>query len=187
MTKPYHHGKLRNALIAAGTEALERTGHADISLREIARNAGVSPTATYRHFASKEALLAAIAERGFADLGQRFSKVENGLVGFGRAYIGFAQDRPSMFRLMFGGTYAIAASSHGEQKIGHAAYAALLSAVAQNLHLPLDDPQVLNRAVRAWSLVHGYAMLMLDDRLPDAAQSDAFLSEMLNGGSPVAE
>jgi len=179
MTKSYHHGELRNALIAVGTAALEETGNADISLRETARRAGVSPTATYRHFASKEALLAAIAGEGFADLGQRFSRAEGGLTGFGCAYIGFARDRPAMFRLMFGGAYSIGTLSEGEQKAGHGAYDILIDAVANHTDLPPDDPAVLRRAVRVWSLVHGYAMLLLDDRLPDAAQSDSFLSEML--------
>ncbi|WP_044043821.1 TetR/AcrR family transcriptional regulator [Octadecabacter antarcticus] len=180
MSKPYHHGELRNALIAAGTAALEETGNADISLRETARRAGVSPTATYRHFASKETLLATIAGNGFVDLGQRFAEAEDGLAGFGRAYIGFARDRPAMFQLMFGGAYSIGTLSEGEQKVGHNAYGVLIDAVAKHAELPPDDPKVLRRAVRVWSLVHGYAMLLLDDRLPDAAQSDAFLTEMLS-------
>lgn len=180
MKKPYHHGELREALITAGAVALEETGNIDISLRETARRAGVSPTATYRHFASKEALLAAIADRGFCDLKQRFSQAQSGLAGFGHAYIGFARNRPAMFRLMFGGTYSIGALSEDEQKVGHGAYNALIDAVAQSLHLPVDDPKVLRRAVIAWSLVHGYAMLLLDDRLPDVAQSDGFLAEMLS-------
>lgn len=185
MAKPYHHGELRDALIAAGTAALETKGTADISLREIARNAGVSPTASYRHFASKEALLGAIAERGFSDLARRFSLAENGLTGFGSAYIGFARDRPAMFRLMFGGAYSITELSGQEQKVGHDVYGVLVAAVAKNLRLQSDDPEVLKQAVRAWSLVHGYAMLVLDDRLPDAAQTDAFLAEMLDRSPPV--
>lgn len=181
MAKPYHHGKLREALIAAGASALEETGDTDISLRETARRAGVSPTATYRHFASKEALLAAIAGRGFSDLGRQFTKAEGGLAGFGHAYIGFARDRPAMFRLMFGGAFSLSTLSKDERKVGHGAYKALIEVVAQSAHLPADDPSVLRRAVIAWSLVHGYAMLLLDDRLPDAAQSDEFLAEMLSG------
>lgn len=179
MVKPYHHGKLREALIAAGTVALEETGNSDISLRETARRAGVSPTATYRHFASKEALLAAIAGNGFSDLGRRFTEAQGGLAGFGKAYIGFARNRPAMFRLMFGGAFSISTLSADEHKIGHGVYSALIDAVAQILHLPVDDPEVLRRSVIAWSLVHGYAMLLLDGRLPDAAQSDEFLAKLL--------
>lgn len=182
MNKSYHHGELRSALISAGTAALELTGNADVSLRETARRAGVSPTATYRHFASKEALLAAIAERGFADLEQRFSKVENGLADFGRVYVGFAKDRPAMFRLMFGGSYSISTLSDGDLKVGRGAYGVLTNAVAKHADLSPDDPKVLRRAVRVWSLVHGYAMLLLDDRLPDAAQSDEFLAEIFGEG-----
>jgi len=179
MTKSYHHGELREALIAAGAAALEETGNTDISLRETARRAGVSPTATYRHFASKEALLAAIAGRGFCDLEQRFTKAQGDLTGFGHAYISFARDRPAMFRLMFGGAYSISTLSEDERKVGHDAYSTLIKAVAQSLDLPVDDPKVLHHAVNTWSLVHGYAMLLLDDRLPDAAQSDGFLAKML--------
>ena len=181
MKKPYHHGELREALIAAGVVALEKTGNTDISLRETARRAGVSPTATYRHFASKEALLAAIAGQGFSDLERRFSQAQGDLAGFGRAYIGFARDHQAMFRLMFGGAYSVGTLSEGGQKVGRGAYSVLLDAVAQGLHLPVDDAKVLRRAVTIWSLVHGYAMLLLDDRLPDATQSDELLAEMLNG------
>lgn len=180
MKKPYHHGQLHEALIVAGTAALEETGSTDISLRETARRAGVSPTATYRHFASKEALLNAIAGRGFSDLEQRFTETQGGLSEFGHAYIDFARGRPAMFRLMFGGTFSSGTFSKDGRKVGHGSFIALIDAIAQSSRLPADDPVVLRRAVRAWSLVHGYAMLLLDDRLPDAAQSAAFLVEMLS-------
>lgn len=181
MIKPYHHGELRETLIAVGAAALEETGNTDISLRETARRAGVSPAATYRHFASKEALLAAIAGGGFSDLERRFTEAKGGLAGFGHAYVGFARDRPAMFRLMFGGAFSIGTLSEDQQKVGHGAYSVLIEAVAQSLYLPADSPEVLRRAVIAWSLMHGYAMLLLDDRLPDAAKSNEFLVEMLSG------
>ncbi len=181
MIKAYHHGELREALISAGTTVLEETGNTDISLREAARRAGVSPSATYRHFASKEALLTAIAGRGFSDLKQRFTKAKGSLAGFGYAYVDFARDRPAMFRLMFGGALLVGTLSEDRRKVGNGAYSALIDAVAQSSHLPADDPEVQRRAVKAWSLVHGYAMLLLDDRLPDAAKSERFLAEMLIG------
>ena len=65
----YHHGSLRDALIAAGMTALEGSSGLDLSLRELARTVGVSPTAVYRHFPNKDALLAALAREGLEMLG----------------------------------------------------------------------------------------------------------------------
>src|SRR5215212_4914161 len=69
-TKRYHHGDLRNALIRAGQELLAQEGIAGLDMRKVARAAGVSHAAPYRHFADKQALLAAIAEDGFYQLAE---------------------------------------------------------------------------------------------------------------------
>lgn len=188
MPESYHYGDLREALIAEATRALE-AGDGTPGLRDVARRVGVSPTAVYRHFASRDALLGAVAERGFEDLGERFDESARGRVpglpGFGLAYVAFARDRPTMFRLMFGGTIPVhARGSRGEEegeRIGSGAYRSLLRAVAMARGASMDDPEVLVAAVRAWSLVHGYAMLLLDDRLPDAATDRAFLVRLLDG------
>jgi len=105
----YHHGALREALIEAGLAALEQGDVAgDISLRALARSVGVSPTAVYRHFPDKRALLAALAAEGLNRLGEAQARAAKeaggGAAGFsasGRTYVRFALAHPALFRLMF--------------------------------------------------------------------------------------
>src|SRR5215472_15487155 len=105
---PYHHGGLRDALIAAAQEILEDDGLAALSLRAVARRAGVSPAAPYHHFPDKQALLDAVAERGFdaltAAMTTRMDKVSGGaarLDASGIGYVAFAVANPALFGLMF--------------------------------------------------------------------------------------
>src|SRR5713101_10130495 len=97
--KPYHHGDLRNALIQAGLEMLSEGGAAALDLRKVAREAGVSHAAPYRHFADKQALIAAINEEGFRRLAERIQcalrEVSDGafeqLQAIARVYVQFAR------------------------------------------------------------------------------------------------
>jgi AcrR family transcriptional regulator len=106
------HGDLRNACVIRGLALLEAKGLAAVSLREIARKVGVSPRAPYRHFADKSALLAAMAEEGFARFGAqlagsrgRASSPRRRLERLGAAYIDFAVEHPHLVALMFGDTF----------------------------------------------------------------------------------
>src|SRR6266478_9089319 len=100
--KPYHHGDLRHALIQAGLEMLAEGGAAALDLRKVARKAGVSHAAPYRHFADKQALIAAINEEGFHRLAERIQHALQEvpddafeqLFGIARAYVQFAQENP---------------------------------------------------------------------------------------------
>src|SRR5262245_65147086 len=105
----YHHGDLPPALLKAAGKILEKEGVGGLSLRELARRAGVSHNAPYRHFPDREALLAALAAEGFAMLGsaQREAAAAAGLRGMGEAYVRFALAHPQRFRLMFGGQVKI--------------------------------------------------------------------------------
>src|SRR5947208_16933585 len=97
----YHHRDLRAALLRAAGKRLEKQGITALSMREAARRVGVSHSAPYRHFADREALLAALAAQGFEMLGQTM----RGQTGRGmcEAYVRFALQYPQRFRLMFGG------------------------------------------------------------------------------------
>src|ERR1700761_5327041 len=106
---PYHHGDLRQALLNSAGAILSETGRWDFSLREVARRAGVSHNAPYRHFADKDALLAAIGVSGYEILIARTTtaaKVSPGpgeiLRAVGKAYIEFGVCNPALYRLMFG-------------------------------------------------------------------------------------
>lgn len=190
-TSSYHHGDLRAALIAAGVEALENDASPALSLRALAKECGATPAAAYRHFPSKDALLGAIAASGFADLVQRFGTRPDppisvsahapagDLVAFGLAYVQFARDRPAMFRLMFGGSYGDEAPVGSDAQPGGQAFGMLCAAASRAIGKPEDDPAVLRSAVHAWSLVHGYAMLDLDGRLPPGTRDEGFFVAML--------
>src|SRR5258708_20264594 len=159
------------ALLRAAAEVLEKQGLEAITLRDVARRAGVSHNAPYRHFTDRNALLAALAEDGFRDLG----KVLEGKPGIrmGEAYVRFGLAHPARFRLMFGGSLQL--RDHPVLRdSSDFAYRALLRAVRARQQLP--DPEIT--AASACSLFHGLANLLPDGHFgsttPRAAQSRRF-------------
>jgi AcrR family transcriptional regulator len=174
----YHHGSLRDALIAAGMTALEGSSGLDLSLRELARTVGVSPTAVYRHFPNKDALLAALAREGLEMLGaaQRkgYDAAGGGAAGFvetGRAYVRFALAHPALFRLVFAHGEPVPDKSDPASELLHDATVELTGS---------DGPEAQRLALQAWSLGHGIAMLMLDKRIP---ADDALIDRLICSGS----
>ena len=167
--KPYHHGDLRSALVAEGLRLLAERDAESMSLREVARGVGVSATSVYRHFPDKEALMTALALEGLAQLGaaqQAASDAagggEAGFAATGRAYVRFALANPALFRLIFASP-ALAPANELELEAG-----ALLQACAARAAAKEGGDAGI-RAVRAWALVHGLAMLMLDGQIPEDA------------------
>ena len=144
----YHHGDLRAAVVSAAWKMIEKEGVDGLSLREAARRAGVSHNAPYRHFADRDALLAALVAEGFAQL-ERALESRAGRE-LGEAYVAFALAHPQRFRLMFSGARASA----------DLAGAASRSSFA---HLGADGAAAAGAA--AWSLVHGLASLILEGHL----------------------
>src|SRR5712675_1452378 len=104
----YHHGDLRAALVRAAIELLEERGETELSLRAVARRAGVSPAAPYRHYADREALVSAVAAVGYRELAKRLADAHPApstpeqLASVGVAYVQFALEQPALFRMMFG-------------------------------------------------------------------------------------
>jgi AcrR family transcriptional regulator len=164
-SRSYHHGDLARALVEA---ALDVVGAGEpLSLREVARRAGVSATAVYRHFPDKEALLSAVARAGLARLGTAqhaaYDSAGGGPAGFnatGIAYVRFALANPALFRLIF--AQPLRADLEQESSGDDALTFLLANAVA--LAPPGIDARVF--ALRAWSVEHGLAMLMLDGAVP---------------------
>lgn len=164
--RAYHHGDLRAAVIAAGLGRLAEGDGAEMGVRALARDVGVSATALYRHFPDKEALLDALADEGLRRLGalqaQAWLKAGGGVAGFkatGTAYVRFAHDEPALFRLSF--TRQMPDRKEGGDG-GEVAYNLLRAGVGEAL------PGVANvdtAATHAWALVHGLAMLILDRRI----------------------
>lgn len=164
----YHHGDLPAALLRAAGRTLENRGIAALSLRDVARRAGVSHNAPYRHFPDREALLAALAAEGFARLVERL----RGKAGrdIGEAYVRFALEQPQRFRLMFGGVLPLA--KHPELSIAaKTAYQVLVDAFRD-----LPRPEVA--AAAGWSLVHGLSHLLLEGHL-STQDPERFVREVL--------
>jgi AcrR family transcriptional regulator len=146
-SRTYHHGDLRAELLRTAGEMLEKEGLASLRLRELARRAGVSHNAPYRHFPDRESLLAALAAEGFERLGAALQSRPRREMGEG--YVEFALAHPQRFRLMFGGLVQL---EHRDRR----AYEALQKAFAD-----LGD-QAPYAAAAAWALVHGLSHLLLD-------------------------
>jgi len=163
--RTYHHGDLRSALVEAGLKALETTDAGNLSLRQLARDVGVSATAVYRHFPDKQALLSALGQEGIAQLAAwqlsaaKAATDTNAFAATGRAYVRWALANPALFRLVFGQCRAI-----GDTVFGRNAAAEMLRAYTEKL---TGDPSSTQRLmIQAWAVVHGLAMLMLDGQLP---------------------
>jgi AcrR family transcriptional regulator len=166
--KTYHVGDLRNVLLKTALEMLAEDGAEAISLRAVARRAGVSAMAPYRHYSDKSALLAAIATAGYIELLEKLGDADRRgpsrrkLGAQGVAYVQFALDNPALFRLMSGPRLE---GDHPELvAAGQACYDVLRARVATG---GLRGNALEERVLGAWCLMHGLAALMLDGKLVD--------------------
>ncbi len=172
-SKPhYHHGDLRSALINATIEMITAHGVDNITMRSLSDWVGVSRTAAYRHFESKEALLTATAIAGFEQFSTalrtaRHDKLLDEMNRFktmGEAYFHFAIQNPAYYQLMFGN--AIIQQSDGLSTAATTAYDELLSMIKtlqEKALIASSDPHV--KAVYVWSLMHGLASLIINNKL----------------------
>lgn len=162
-SKRYHKEDLRQTLLAEARRHLIEVGADALSLREIARRAQVSPRAPYRHFESKDALLAAIAAEGFQALTQEFKAVEapeprERLRQMAKIYVQFARKNPAVFRLMFSPVLQLL-EPEGTAMI---AFEQLVS-VARDLHPPESGLRHWTKMATAlWSGLHGIATISND-------------------------
>lgn len=168
----YHHGDLKNALLSAARAQLSERGPDSLSLREVARAAGVSPNAPYRHFEGRGALLAELATQGFLELGDALRSVpgatpEARLAASGAVYVEFVRANRALARLMFGGCPAPLDSQPALADAGRRCFEALLELTAARSGEQTDSPAAFQRAIALWSLVHGFALLQNDGALPD--------------------
>jgi AcrR family transcriptional regulator len=177
-SRPYHHGNLARALIEAALALLDETQDWAFSLREVARRAGVSHNAPYKHFPEKRDLLAAVAARGFEALAERMLASLKGVTGAlaqlnacGRAFVAQGIANPALYRLMF--SAALTDPEAGRPLIEKVAAAkpraifdATLAEAVQSGALPSSMANLRTSAaasLAAWSLLHGLTMLAIDD------------------------
>jgi AcrR family transcriptional regulator len=166
----YHHGDLRAECVRAAVELLE-DGETELSLRAVARRAGVSPAAPYRHYADRQELVSAVAAVGYRELAVRLREAHpspsNGeeLVGVAVAYVQFALDHPALFRLMFGAP----CDRENDARVAATAAVSLYVRGIVERCFPRADSEALATAV--WALVHGLAFLHLDGKLDASSPS----------------
>ena len=165
----YHHGNLREALLAAGRDILTEDGVTALGLRAVARRVGVSPTAVYRHFRDKEALLAAIAADGFRGLAaaMRAAAAETGdprsrMAATGSAYVCYAVANSAVVRLMFGPEITDKSAHPDLRAAGEEAFGVLSGELAATGARDAASPDA---ALAAWSLVHGLSTLLIDGQI----------------------
>ncbi|MDX6600969.1 MAG: hypothetical protein QOF13_171 [Solirubrobacterales bacterium] len=167
----YHHGDLRAACVRAGVELLEESGQTALSLRAVARRVGVSPAAPYRHYADREALVAAVAAVGYRELAARLAAAHPSpstpeeMISVAIAYVQFALERPALFRIMFGEP----CDRDNDERVAATAAVSLYLREIVERSFPQADAEALATAI--WALVHGLAFLHLDGKLDAAGPS----------------
>ncbi|GAC1310908.1 MAG: TetR/AcrR family transcriptional regulator [Vulcanimicrobiaceae bacterium] len=187
MRATYHHGDLRETLLATAREVALASGVASLSLREVSRRAGVSHAAAYNHFASRSALIEALVVHAFDRFREALEGAERRtasplgrLENIGVAYVRFACDHPAEFRLMFRPEFLPATACAWPMPIavaGNAAYAVLERAVAAARASGEIVHEQRSATLSAWSVVHGLATLIVDgpttiaDRSPEAIEA----------------
>jgi len=168
--RPYHHGELAPALRTSARAILEEDGLEALSLRSVARRAGVSHAAPYRHYASREALLADVACDGLAQLRAELAQAaaapgekSERIVNIGTAYLRFACRHSGLIRLFFG--------SELRNRSDFPGLAEATAAIGDDIGRALNDPAA---GLVAWAAMHGLAMLILEN-IVDLGQRQAGL------------
>ena len=191
-TRAYHHGDLREALIRGGVEAVEAQGFEHLSLRAIAQNIGVSPSAAYHHFADKDALLREIGLFAIAELDAAVIDAARAVPGndaeaalarsaaAGQAYVTYAIDHPNLFRVAFSGLCG-APTDHDAP--GYQYLVGLLDDLVATGALNHDARDGAENVM--WATVHGLAVLIIEGHLDrgDVATYLGTMQRMMQGGS----
>ena len=193
----YHHGALREALVVAATALVEEGGADSFSLRDAARTVGVTPSATYRHFENKGALLTAVAAAGVERLGKRMHRqlasaqrregspravATESFRDTCRAYCAFALQHPAIYRVMYGpaGLHELSRSCaegvHGPHRILGSALDGLVTAGL------LSKARRSGAEFRAWTVLHGFSTQVLDGvpAFSSAAKRTEALEDLLD-------
>ncbi len=164
----YHHGNLREALIAAALDLIAKKGPAGFTFADAARSAGVSPAAPYRHFRDRDALLVDVARRGFELFAERLERgwaegrpePMTAFENLGRAYLAFARDEPAYYSAMFEAGLPLDEDPALRQAAEQSFAVLREAAVALCARMPRDKrPPALMMSFHIWALSHGIASL----------------------------
>jgi AcrR family transcriptional regulator len=185
--RSYHHGDLRETLVEVATAILREKGADALTLRATARRAGVSQAAPYRHFADRRALVAAVAERGFARLqGVMLERMQTapeggraGLKEVARAYVQFGLSNPAEYRVMFGSEVAITDDLPHLRETARGVLGFVAEGIRRLQEADLvgpGDPWLI--AMSTWATLHGLVVLTLDGQIAGIAPNiDVVLDE----------
>jgi len=187
-TSTYHHGDLKNALIKAGVKILAKEGVSGLSLRKVAKQAGVSHAAPYSHFADKQALIAAISTEGFKQLYIQIEGIFKArqnepsalLVETAWAYMEFALHEPDRFKLMFSSVLEKEKDYPDFVHFSQENFSQIVEVVkiCQTAGVLRPGPVELT-AVSVWGAAHGLVMLVLEGQISHTVLDQHDLKEML--------
>ncbi|MHC2711958.1 AcrR family transcriptional regulator [Bradyrhizobium diazoefficiens] len=197
---PYHHGALREALLQAAERVLERDGLAGLTLRAVAREAGVSHAAPTHHFGDLTGLLSELAAVGFRQFNAAMaSACDTATTPLARAlarpkaYVAYAQAHPGMYGIMFR-TERLDYSRPSLHEAAEASFAGLANAIGAMRQEQISGALTLDQGAaiaRAWSMVHGFTTLLLDgrlsdilERLPEGTTAEQLLEAILKSTVP---
>ena len=185
----YHHGDLRRALLEEALRTIQTRGVEALTLRNVGEKLGVSRTALYRHFADKPTLLAAVGREGFrllrvalSEAWENHGRGREGFEAMGRAYVRFAAEHRSHYRVMFGGFIESCARDAAFIEEARSAFQVLVDALIEQQQRGLirkDDPMLQARWI--WSMVHGISMLVIDGQLRGQDERGEALNEYAIG------
>ncbi|MDG5487784.1 TetR/AcrR family transcriptional regulator [Sphingomonas sp. BGYR3] len=188
--RQFHHGNLRAELIELASRRIEETGIEGLSLRELAAAIGVSPGAPYRHFSSKEDLLHELAEREIERLGEAYRKAQAADLPprerfkmACRSYLEQALQRPQSFRMVFMTDRYLNPTTSADSIPSYALFVDL--AVAASGHADRRRGEIL--ALTSWAMLHGFAIIRMDSRMPSTASRDDAIEAVLDRACRVEE
>ncbi len=176
----YHHGNLKEELISSACKICEVDGHDHMSLRSIAKEANVSQTAPYRHFKTKESLLAEVSKRGFDELTERMNEalnkkhnalsLEDQFLEMGLAYLEFGIEKRNIYDLMHSPSIQKADFPELLESAGGAFD--VLVKILMKLHPEIDENQLSQKCMKYWAMMHGLIGI-LDIKPNSPTESDA--------------
>jgi AcrR family transcriptional regulator len=191
-TNNYHHGNLQSALIETALKLMEERGGCQFTLREVARIAGVTHTAPYRHFADKASLLSELAKLGFDRMSLELSKnihtkpkVGDQLIAAAKSYIEFGTKNPALYQLMFSNTLGTKNDVHLNERA-----MATLNLLITILELGQREGVIKKRPIKGlaaacWAQVHGLTLLSIHGLLVEEKVGknaiDSALQNLIDG------
>lgn len=186
----YHHGDLKNSLIEAGIKILENEGVGGLSLRKVARRAGVSHSAPYAHFADKQALIAAIAAEGHLKIHERLMAAWNRhvndplrlLVGSAWAYVSFGLEFPAYYKVTFSGTLENEHIHRDFMEISQRNLQLLKNIIEQCRSTGILQAEEIDSEIQAislWGQLHGLVSLIIQGQIPSSLLASVEPQDML--------